>query len=81
MCMYIYLIFLTTLVVPATKNLNNEHFLLLLQCKCKYEIEIARLLAVKINIDNKEIIVINIYGPNKDNITLFQKLDFFKWNN
>ena len=42
-----------------------------------YELEIGRLLAVKCKIEDKEIVLINIYGPNKDEIDLFQKLENF----
>lgn len=42
-----------------------------------YEIVIGRMLAIQVNIENKQIIIVNIYGPNKDDMMFFQKLEDF----
>ena len=42
-----------------------------------FEIEIGRVLAVHVRIENKEVFIINVYGPNKDDIDIFCKLEAF----
>ena len=40
-----------------------------------YDIEIGILLSLHIKIENKEVIIINLYGPNKkDDIVIFREL-------
>lgn len=39
-----------------------------------YEIVIGRMLAVQAKIENKQIIIINIYGPNRDDMMFFKNL-------
>ena len=41
------------------------------------EIIEGRMLALDIEINKKELILVNIYGPNKENITFFQKIETF----
>ena len=41
------------------------------------EIVEGRALALNININEKELILVNVYGPNKDDVTFFQKIETF----
>ena len=41
------------------------------------EIVEGRALALNININEKKLILVNVYGPNKDDVTFFQKIETF----
>ena len=42
-----------------------------------YEIIQGRLQALEIKINDKIVIIINVYGPNKDDVSFFEKLEHF----
>lgn len=52
-----------------------------IKCSNFNEIVSGRLTTIEININNKDINLVNVYGPNNDNPSLFNKLENFISNN
>ena len=46
-------------------------------CSNFHELVIGRLITLNIQINNKDITLVNIYGPNNDNINIFNILETF----
>ena len=71
----------------VAKNQKNEGIGILINSKFSCDIInytdiiTGRLQALDIKVNNKEITIINIYGPNKDNSAVFDKLENYIINN
>ena len=52
-----------------------------IKCSNFNEIVVGRMATLQIKINNKDITLVNVYGPNDDNTQIFEKLETFVANN